>query len=123
MFCPFCGTKVEDEAIFCGSCGKKLPTLIVDRDQLPDDNEVHDQPKDKVLTLSISRFFIYSILTFGFYQIYWGWKCWEILKRLNKLSISSSLRGFFIQFTCFSLFADVLKSAKKSGYKGDYSSG
>ena len=26
MFCPFCGKEIDDDAMFCGECGNKIPT-------------------------------------------------------------------------------------------------
>lgn len=109
--CSKCGEKIKSDNAFCSNCGNKLTT-----------NENRNQTKisAKNHVHSIKKFLLLNLLTFGMYQAYWGWKNWEIVKRVTGLDLNSGIRGFFITFTSFSLFKEILTLAKKHGYKGSY---
>jgi hypothetical protein len=66
--------------------------------------------------LSLKKFFFLNVITLGAYQIYWGWKYWEIVKRAKKEKLHTGVRGFFIVF-----ISVILSLAKKHGYKETYS--
>lgn len=120
MFCPKCGIKVRLAAKFCRSCGYKLPKL---KGSEASDRHSQGLTSNTHLVQSEWTFLLYSLLTFGMYQIYWGWKQWEIVKRVNRLRITPTIRGIFIPLTSFSLFSKILDMAKRSGYRGSYNPG
>ena len=113
-FCSKCGEKLKPDDKFCSKCGHKITS---DRDD--SEKTRHDSPGAKQV-VSVTKFFLLNLLTLGVYVVYWGWKNWEILKRVKGLKVSPGARGFFIVFTSFSLFKEILLLAKEHGYKGNY---
>lgn len=109
-FCSKCGEKLKSDDKFCSKCGNSVKT----------ETTVKSTSSSTKQIISVKKFFLFSLLTLGMYPIYWGWKNWEILKRVRGLDVSSGVRGFFIVFTSFSLFKQILLLAKDHGYKGNY---
>lgn len=56
-------------------------------------------PAGELVTISALRFFMLSLLSFGIYYIYWGYKNWKAVRYQDKVEIFPALRGcFFILF-------------------------
>ncbi len=53
MFCPYCGTKIDDDSKFCTNCGAKVDGAIPQQPN-PDPNQVgqQSQPNTKFATMS-----------------------------------------------------------------------
>ena len=59
-------------------------------------------------TISLYKICILSLITFGLYDIIWGYKLWKIIQtEFGYKHINPLLRAFFLKITNFSLF-DVL---------------
>lgn len=74
-------------------------------------------------TVSTPRLIIFSILTIGFYPIYWAYKNWKaIQKSLNEGNQGKRIRvyplvsSFFLGLTSFELFSRVKESAGEVGF-------
>lgn len=113
MFCKNCGNNINEDAIFCNKCGKSI-----DQNNLSDNQE-----KIEFFSIPIGRLILFSILTFGIYEIYWFYKNWEAIKKYDNQKISPLGRAIFAVFYCYSLFKKVLESSKNRGYDGKYSPG
>ena len=49
-FCPKCGTKLNDDAIFCGSCGYKIPENDANNTIVQTENNIHQETSaEKIL--------------------------------------------------------------------------
>lgn len=116
-YCSKCGEKISPEDTFCANCGSKLTSNKDSSTKV--EATIPTSPSTRQV-ISVKKFFLLSLLTLGMYQVYWGWKNWEILKRVKGLNVSPGARGFFIVFTSFSLFKEILSLAKEHGYKGNY---
>jgi hypothetical protein len=64
------------------------------------------------LALPVPRFILYSIITLGIYPFYWGWRAWSVVGQAEDRRYAAILRGFFLTFTCFSLFVKLSTLAK-----------
>ena len=42
-FCPKCGIKLNDDAIFCGSCGYKIPENDANNTIVQTENNIHQE--------------------------------------------------------------------------------
>lgn len=116
-YCSKCGEKIKPDDMFCSNCGNKLTKD--ENNSVKAETTKPTSPGNKQV-ISVGKFFLLSLLTLGMYQVYWGWKNWEILKRVKGLNVSPGIRGFFIVFTSFSLFKEILALAKDHSYKGSY---
>jgi len=117
MFCANCGSKNENTSKFCQKCGTKLGEHEV---------KVQEQkPHTGIEYFAIppKRFALFSILTFGIYEIYWFYKNWQAVKKAEGQNISPFWRAIFAVFFCHGLFKKLLESAKAHGYKESYSPG
>lgn len=117
-YCSKCGEKIKHDDTFCSSCGNKLTKI--ENDLVKTETTVKPTSSGVHQVLSVKKFFLFSLLTLGIYPVYWGWKNWEIVKRAKGLNVNPGARGFFIVFTSFSLFKEILSLAKDHGYKGNY---
>lgn len=70
--------------------------------------------------LSFKKVFLLNLVTLGAYTVYWGWKYWEIVKRVEGSKDHTNVRAFFITLTSFSLFPKILSLAHENGYKEKY---
>ncbi len=61
--------------------------------------------------VSIMKFLVLSVCTFGIYQFYWFYTNWKIIKRREGSNISPFWRTFFIFLFCYALFDRIRKSA------------
>ena len=65
-------------------------------------------PPDAVLTyVSIQRFVLLSVLSFGTYEAWWSYKNWQYLKKRDGLDISPFWRGWFMIFYIHKLLATI----------------
>jgi len=67
-------------------------------------------------SISLWRLALFSILTFGFYQVYWFYRNWNVIKKAEQQEISPFWRAVFAVFFCYSLFKKIAQSAGKRGY-------
>lgn len=72
---------------------------------------IKEMPKHTVVTPGM--FVFLSLITFGFYHIYWGWRAWETVRRSKGevYGLKSSVRGWFLRFSSFSLFTQLKELA------------
>jgi predicted nucleic acid-binding Zn ribbon protein len=110
MHCSNCGKKVEETTKFCQNCGEQIGTQ---------DNSIAVE----YYAISLKRLVLFSILTFGIYEIYWFYKNWQAVKKFQGEDIYPFWRAIFTVLFCYSLFKKVLESAKKHTYQDPYSPG
>lgn len=111
MNCKHCGNTLANETKFCHTCGKPVEEGIFKKDI--SDIEYFSTP--------LTRLVLLSVLTFGFYELFWFYKNWEAIKKAEQQQLSPFWRAIFAVFYCHSLFKKVLQSAKKYGYGDSYS--
>lgn len=63
---------------------------------------------------SLSRFLLLSIVTFGMYQWYWGWRTWALVRHLEHRKFNATLWSAFLGFTLFSALASLNKFLKQA---------
>lgn len=61
------------------------------------------------------KLLILSICTFSFYELYWFYKNWDIIKKRNKSNISPFWRSFFAPIWAYSLFKNIRSEALHNG--------
>ncbi len=84
------------------------------------------QPDAPVMYFDISkkRMVLCSILTLGFYDLYWMYQNWKALKIARKDPDNGPLgQTVFWIFYLYSLFKTIFKDADKVGFKSRYSAG
>lgn len=62
--------------------------------------------------ISLPRLIISTIITGGFYTIYWGFKNWNNYQKTTHDDVSPYLRGWFFNWTAISLFAKIRATTK-----------
>ena len=115
MYCSNCGAKLSKSAKFCPECGAKnisieqgtptKDTVAPAAAPTPAPSSEFQYKPPILHTATPLKFFLLTIVTFGVYVGYWGWRNWEIVKRARDLNVSPTWRGIFIVFTAASLFA------------------
>lgn len=72
--------------------------------------------------ISTPKFILFSILSFGLYDIWWMFKEWSFFQQKDKLNIRPVLRAVFCIFFLYSLFQRIQKFAHENQYSKTYSS-
>ena len=71
------------------------------------DVSVADTSEKAFYVVAPRKFLLLSILTLGFYDVYWFYKNWRIVKLRDNLDIWPPMRGLFYIFFTHSLFERV----------------
>lgn len=77
---------------------------------------------DEQNIISLSKFIILCIASFGTYIIWWIYKSWRFFQQKENADLMPALRALFSIFFLNSLLNRILEFAKDKGYKGNYSS-
>ena len=114
MFCANCGSKLNKNSKFCGSCGTPAGTANVGnvKNAHPKETVVSGGPAIEFFAVSSGRLALLSICTFGFYEIYWFYRNWSAIKKAENANISPFWRSVFTVFFCHSLFKKVIGHVK-----------
>jgi hypothetical protein len=72
--------------------------------------------------ISLNKFIILSIASFGLYEIWWIYKAWRFFQQKENLDILPAARAIFSIVFLISLFNKILSFAKEKGYIENYSS-
>lgn len=75
-----------------------------------------------VQSVSVNKFIILSIFSFGLYEIWWMYKAWVFMKEKDRIQIMPVARAIFSIFFLNSLFERILQFARVNGYQKQYSS-
>jgi hypothetical protein len=84
--------------------------------------EVNSDIEDQYI-ISVSKFILLSVISFGLYPLWWTYKAWRFYKQKEKTDIQPALRAIFGIFYLTSLFNKILYSAHEKNYTESYSSG
>jgi hypothetical protein len=79
-------------------------------------------PAPLFFPVSLLKLTLLGFFTFGFYELYWFYKNWRIIKERERLNIQPFWRAFFAYFFCYPLFRRVRDSAREAG-AGDLAAG
>jgi ribosomal protein L37AE/L43A len=92
MYCSNCGNKLKEGVNFCEKCGHSVKednnTHIATHKKLMEEKiirEVDDKDKIDFFIVPTGRLILLSILSFGFYSIYWFAKNFYAIKNRRKL--------------------------------------
>ena len=72
--------------------------------------------------ISTNKFIILSILSFGYYIIWWHYKAWRFFNQKDQLDIMPAVRATNGIFFIYSLLRRILKFAQEKGYPKKYPS-
>jgi hypothetical protein len=67
--------------------------------------------------VSIKKFVIMSLVTFGLYKLYWFYKNWRIYNERTGSDLWPVVRALFAFIFCYSLFKKVHKEAESNNIK------
>ncbi|MSU74605.1 zinc ribbon domain-containing protein [Candidatus Kaiserbacteria bacterium] len=110
MHCEQCGAKLAENTKYCSSCGNVVSKA-----------ETGALLPTEYFSISIGRLMLFSVLTWGLYEIYWFYRNWAAVKKTELPNIWPVARGIFAIFFCHDLFKRVLQTAKSNGYAETYS--
>ena len=79
-----------------------------------------EEAEPRYFPVSLAKFILLSIATFGLYELYWFYRNWHYIKSRDHSDIWPFWRAFFANCTCYFLIADVQKNsgAKEQGLIG-----
>ena len=67
MFCPWCGKKIDDTAIYCENCGRKIST---DANRVSDEKKCVTSQKSHFLLILIVAIFVVGLGIVGIQLFY-----------------------------------------------------
>jgi len=127
MFCIHCGQEQRAGAKFCHNCGlppqQALSQNVTLKSNSSGSSLVATNNSRNFYPVSVGKFLLLSIITFGLYPIFWFAKNWRLVKDQEKSNIYPIARAIFGVFFFSNLASKVLKSAKERGYDRSYSPG
>ena len=82
MFCNKCGTTSPEGQQFCKKCGSPFATHH-DADAI-----IGVGQPELLFSVSPLRMLLLTILSMGFYRIFWFYKNWAAVQKIQKLDIS-----------------------------------
>ena len=68
-------------------------------------------------SISTKKLIVMSLLTAGFYGLYWVYRNWRAIKIQESKKLSPFWRACFSVFYCYTLFKRILVSAAEKGFK------
>ena len=89
---------------------------------LEDDNLEVTYVVEEQKIISLNKFILLSVISFGLYEIWWIYKAWGFFNQKEKLNINSALRTIFSIIFLIPLFNKILRFAKEKGYNDSYPS-
>lgn len=110
MFCNKCGTTSPEGQQFCKKCGSPFATHH-DADAI-----IGVGQPELLFSVSPLRLLLLTILSMGFYRIFWFYKNWAAVQKIQKLDISPLSRALFSIFYCHELFSKIINLARERGY-------
>ncbi len=72
--------------------------------------------------ISVDKFIVLSIVSFGLYNVWWMYKAWRFFSQKDRLDIMPAARAIFSIFFLISLGDRILVYAREKGYNNNYSS-
>ena len=82
-----------------------------------------DQDYDEPIVidiLTVRQFLILSILSIGFYQLWWIYKSWKFFQNREGFKIHAAIRTILSIIYLIPLFRKILVFSKANGYPGEY---
>ncbi len=119
MYCNNCGKLNPKNSNYCEYCGAKLAVHIVEdasNSDLQINGSISTNNPPYPYVISLWKFFILSILTFGIYEFYWFYKQWKSFYAVNNQKhgwFILLLVSIFSGFSSFWLFKIIAKDLKE----------
>lgn len=88
-----------------------------------DENSSFDPNIDPQRIISIEKFIILSILTFGLYEMWWIYKAWLFFKQKENDDTIPAARAIFNIVFLYQLLRKILDFAYETGYDKEYPCG
>ncbi len=83
---------------------------------------VNETETTKVEIVTLQKFILLSIVSFGLYDIWWMYKGWKFFKEKDNLDIMPFPRALFALFFMIGLFDRIQDFAHENGYAKTFSS-
>jgi len=133
MKCTNCMQELPTDATQCNRCGMPVtqtpafatgysapqdPPLTPEQGGRP---PVEGKPQAiEFLAVPESRLIWLSVLTFGFYLLYWVYKNWQAFRKFDQSKITPFWRTMFFPFFTHGMFKRILDEARQVGYQMVY---
>lgn len=125
MFCKKCGFKLLEESKFCPKCGENLKNESEEAKKeefkISDNVVLKNTEKVDFFIVPTARLVIFSILSFGFYSVYWfalNFNAIEGRRKNRGKKTHPNLWGFFNTLTSEILFKELSLIRKEATGKG-----
>jgi len=91
-------------------------SFILNHEEPTIDNNIEEQK-----IISLWRFALLTVLSFGLYEIWWIYKTWRFYQQKDNSDINPAARAIFNILFINSLFEKILSFAQEKGYNEKYS--
>ena len=116
MFCSTCGAELKKDFKFCQKCGQEKTVPLE-----TNDNSFKNNEKIEFFIVPTLRLIVFSILSFGFYSLYWfalNFNAIEKRRKKRGKKTHSTLWGIFNTLTSEILFRELDLIKKETTGKG-----
>jgi len=114
VICPRCLQSVSDASDSCPNCGSPLPRYVADAPAAfvpnPLGVEKSQLAEPPFFAVSLLKFTVLSLCTFGIYELYWFFRHWKRIRARGEPTISPFWRAVFIVFYCYSCFERIKRA-------------
>lgn len=120
MYCTKCGFKLAEESKFCPKCGEELINKL-EKNKINDEVILKNTEKVDFFIVPTTRLVIFSILSFGFYSVYWfslNFSAIEKRRKARNQKTHTTLWAFFNTLTSEILFKELSLIKKEATGKG-----
>jgi hypothetical protein len=107
--CLACGKSISDTASACYSCGHRRS------EPAPAAYAATQDADCPYYAVSVRKFAIMAVATFGMYEFYWAYKNWQRIQERTGESLRPFWRAWFAIFWSVSLFGRIRDDARQRG--------
>jgi hypothetical protein len=65
--------------------------------------------------VSLVKLAVMSVVTFGFYELFWFYRNWHAIKQRSRINASPFWRAFFCVIFCYSCFSQLREAGSQRG--------
>ncbi|HEY9787149.1 MAG TPA: hypothetical protein V6D17_17300 [Candidatus Obscuribacterales bacterium] len=108
--CPNCAEPINAYIIRCPACSVDIRETYT-----PDPRSINWKDRSTFYYMSLPKLAVLSLVTFGFYNIFWFYKNWTYAKEHGQRKIMPFMRSLFSPFFFFSLIKEMGKAGAAQG--------
>lgn len=108
--CPHCSEPINAYTIRCPACNVDIREAWI-----PDPRSINWKDRSTFYYMSVPKLAVLSIVTFGFYDLFWFYKNWTYAKEHGQRKVLPAARAIFSPFFFYGLIREMGKAGAVQG--------